>query len=288
MLVGANKNLEDHILEVLSLRKETTVTDIEEHLKKKNRHATEQGIYRILRKLQQEGVIIKHKKFYGLRLAWLLELSALVDQMENTYLKESYLQQFLPANGKQHTWHFHDLFKMTSFWSQLLLAIAKNSTTKISFNYSPHLWYVPLQAEQEEQFMNTYFREIKKAYMIVGSRSPFDKHTLTVMNKHNTQEERYLASTSSEHISKNPSDYLDIIDDYIVSIKLSPKATKAIEELCEKATPLRPDELYQIHKMCNKDMKSKIILKNNHQKAEIYRKKFKKIFGPISVSATRG
>lgn len=282
MLVSANKNLEDSIIEILTVKKELSEKDIQEHLLKKGSAPTIQGIYRVLRKLQKEGVLVKHKKFFSLRLAWLLELSGLVEKMEGTYLKESYLSQFLPAPGTQLTWNFTDLFKMNSFWSQLLLALAKKSTSKVAFNYSPHLWYVLLQEEQEEQFMNTYFPQLKHAYMVIGSRSAFDKYTLTLSNSIDKKEQRYLASSPSEYITKNRSEYLDIIDDYVLTVKLDKETANKIEEICQESSPLIKKNMLQVYRLYNKQAKCKIILRHNPEKAQKYKNKFAKIFGPIS------
>ncbi len=281
MLVSASKNLEDSIIEILTIKKELSEKDIQDSLLKKGSTPTVQGVYRVLRKLQKEGIVVKHKKYFSIRLAWLLELSRLVEKMESTYLKESYLSQFLPAPGKQLTWNFTDLFKMNSFWSQLLLALAKKSTSKIAFNYSPHLWYVPLQEEQEEQFINTYIPELKKSYMVIGSRSEFDKYNVNLMNSIDKKEERYMASSPSEYISKNPSEYLDIIDDYILTVKIDKETTRTIEEIFQESSPLFKKKILPIHRIYTKKTKGKIILKNNHQKAKKYKNKFAKIFGPI-------
>ncbi len=282
MLASAYKNLEDSIIEVLTVKKELSEKEIQEYLFKKGYAPTVQGIYRVLRKLQKDGALVKHKKYFSLRLAWLLELSELVAKMEDTYLQESYLQQFLPLQEKQITWGFTDLFKMSSFWSQLLIAMAKKSTSKIAFNYSPHLWYVPLQAEQEEQFLNSYMPELKASYMVIGSRSPFDKYNLMLMNGIDAKEQRYMASSASEYIQKNRHQYIDIIDDYVLTVQIDKKIAEKIEEICQYPTPHPQKNIFQIDRIHSKRTKCKITLKHNPQKAEKYKKKFAKIFGPIS------
>lgn len=98
MFLGDNKNLENIITLLLAKHGELEAENIWKKIKPE---ISIQGIYRVLRKLQKEGVIIKAKQKYSLRIPWILDLSDLINKTEKIYLQEKYIAKFLPTKNKQ-------------------------------------------------------------------------------------------------------------------------------------------------------------------------------------------
>lgn len=282
MLLGVKKNLEDHIIVCLSRGGNQTVKQIGQWLVKKHAiHVTEQGIYRVLRKLHDDGIVVKEKNLFSLRIPWLLDLSALVDRMQETYLQESYLREILPEEGERYSWYFTDLTKMNSFWSQLLLAMAKKSDSSIALNYSPHLWYELTQQEQEAQFQRVFFDTIRAAFTIIGNKTFLDKYSATILSDEYKKNQYYFADPGSVLIDKNASLYIDVVDDYVLCTKMDQDISDHIDRLYQETTPhtdLHSTNLLDI--FANK-ARIKMVLRRDPKKAAIYRKRFEKIFGPL-------
>ncbi len=283
MILALQNKLEDSLLEIFASHKNMSVKQITLLLKKMGKSSTEQGIYRVLRKLQKDGIIVKLKNQYNIRIPWLLEVSALMEKMEYTYLAGEYFHELVPKGKEKYVWKFSNIFKMCNFWSELLIAVAKNtkSKNKTALNYSPHLWYVLIQKEQENQFINSYLSEIEKSYMIIGSRSPLDKHSLTLFAPQNPKEQRYLAS-EQEYIEKKRSTYIDVIDDYIIHTSFDKVTTNAIEKFYQENTLEQLGDGPAFHHIWMRRIKGKITVQKNKAKARTYSKKFQKIFGPLS------
>lgn len=280
MILAAHHKLEDSILEIFAFQGNLSVKQVIIVLRRKGKNVTEQGVYRVLRKLQNDGIIVKTKNYYNIRLAWLVELSEIIKQMEKTYLHETYLEQFLPQENEKYVWHFSDLDKMNNFWSQILIALSKHSKRRIALSYSPHLWYLIGQKTQENQFTESYMAGLKKSYFIVGGRTYLDKFSLTLFEKPTGKEQRYLA-TESEYIEKRRSLAIDIIDDYVLSTNLDKKTTAIIEKIFQDSDTLKQVDEKSIQEMWKRKIKGKIILKKDSRKSREYYRKFEKIFGPL-------
>lgn len=280
VILSAHNKLEDSILEIFAFRGNLNVKETIILLKHKGYTATEQGVYRVLRKLQKDGIIVKTKNYYNIRLAWLMELSDFIKQMEKTYLHERYLDQFLPEEKEKYVWHFSDLHKMNDFWSQILIALSKHSKKRIVLGYSPHLWYLIGQKKQESQFTESYMTNLKKSYFIVGGRTYLDKYCLNNLDKQSGKEHQYLAS-ESEYIEKKRSLYMDVVDDYVLCTTLDNETTQIIEKIFEDSNTLKTIDELTIQKLWKRKIKGKIILKKDSKKARHYYKKFEKIFGPL-------
>ncbi len=281
MILALQNKLEDAILEIFASHKNLTVKDLVILLKKMAKPSTEQGIYRVLRKLQKDGIIIKFKNQYNIRIPWLLEVSALMEKMEYTYLGGDYFKELVPKGKEKYTWKFSNIFKMCNFWSEILIAVAKNSKNKIALNYSPHLWYVLIQREQENQFVNSYLSEMEKSFMVIGSRSPLDKYSLSLFAPNNPKEQRYLAS-EEEYIQSKRSAYIDIIGEYIITTSFDETTTKAIEKFYEENTPESLGNSVAFHHIWMRRIKGKISVQKKKNQSTRYYKKFEKIFGPLS------
>lgn len=281
MILAAHHKLEDLILEVFAFHTNLSVKQVIILLRRKGQNVTEQGVYRVLRKLQKDGIIVKNKNFYNIRLAWLVELSDLIKQMEKTYLHEKSLEQFLPQEQEKYTWHFSDLYKMNNFWSQILIVLSKHSHKKLGLSYSPHLWYVlGGNINQENQFTESYIAGLKKSYFIVGGRTFLDKHSLTLFDKVTEKEHRYLAS-ESEYIEKKRSIFIDIVDDYVLTTTLDAATTQHIEKLFANSDTLKQVDQEALDQLWKRRIKGKIILQRSAKKTKTYYKKFEKIFGPL-------
>ena len=282
MLLGAHTQLEDHLLVIFAKKGALTVHEITQHLKKRERTATIQGIYRVLRKLQRNGVVIKEKQRFSLRIPWVLDLAELVTDMENTYLTDRYLGQLLP-NDKQpkRSWRFTQLAKLNDFWSQILLAMAKMSQTKISLDYSPHTWYELLQMSQEHQFIKTYYGNLKREYVIVGSTSFLDKYTYRTWGEDIMAHNRTYFAAPEYRIIKDPSKYVSVMDDYVLVVKLDKDTVKRIEDLYTSVIAQEQVDIPLLTDALSKPVNARIVIQKHPQKAKQIYRKFEKIFGPL-------
>lgn len=281
MLTSNQLTAEDTIVHFLSKGGNKTAQAILDHLHQKQHKITLQGAYRILRKLEETGVIIKLKKTYSLKIAWLLDLSALVQTMEGTYLQQHFAANLIPVDDKAKiSWHFNDLQKMNNFWCQILLSLAHINTLGYSLSIAPHIWLERLHLEhQENQFRKNYLSLVKE-YCLVESKSFLDTYINKKQNDKNNNEEYFLAS-KDQYISKQRNKYIDVIGDYIVTVTFDKKATQLLDTEYERIKSLDDVLSFDVSRIFTRSMRIKLLLKKDIKQATNYRRKFNRLFGPL-------
>src|SRR3989344_6358138 len=177
-MIKERKNLSQYIIQSLSSQQFIEVSQL---LKKvaetSGKDYSIQGLYKELKKLQEEGVLFKLGNQYSLRLPWVLDFISLADTISATYIERPQLPLILPEINKKEIWHFTDLLKMNDFWSHVLLALLQESKRKILLGYNPHPWFHLVQTNQEEQYIKSLKLAESKLYLIIGGDFFLDRWT---------------------------------------------------------------------------------------------------------------
>jgi hypothetical protein len=278
MILGGNKNIENSIITALSEQGSSAVEDIEDFIQRHKNTSSVQGIYRALRKLQKEGVIIKEKSKYSLKIPWILDLSKLVRSMEETHLNDGYLKKLLPEKNKK-TWVFNHLEKAHDFKIQIMLALAKISQYKISLAFYPHSWFEVINAWQTAQFKKNFFSFINHQYTVIGGQGFVDRYASRI-TKNLQQETTYLAP-QHDRIEKTRQTYINIIDDYVLCTTVDEETAKNIDIIYQNIINEDDMHLLEIFETFNHDTKIKMTIKKDPCHAGSYRKKFENLFGPL-------
>ncbi len=148
MLLGLNSELENMIILTLSQAGTMPADKILSTIQQRGKTTTLQGLYRVLKKLQQERIITKEKHNFSLRLPWVIELGQFVEQLEQTYFDSTHLAKLLPSStSEKRIWRFNNLLKMVEAWMQLIMAMAKASEEKTMFTAAPHQWFALINLE---------------------------------------------------------------------------------------------------------------------------------------------
>jgi DNA-binding PadR family transcriptional regulator len=282
MLLGDRDLIENHIIRGLATHGTRTAEQLTKHMKHGQKRVSIQGVYRVLRKLENQNVITKEKRYYSLRISWLLDLLGLVDKMEETYLNDEYLKQLLPtADKKRRTWTFTNLFKMNDVRTHLLLALAKQSEKGISLQYAPHDWFGIMQMKQSQQFKKTFLEKIRASYIVVGGQTFVDQYMKAITINPNS-EQVYMAPPE-DYIHDKRTIYVDVIDDYVMTLKIDEETAKNIDTLYWSITSEDDMHLLDIFETFMSKVKVKLTIKKDPRAAGSYRKKYVQLFGPLKT-----
>ena len=282
MLLGNNDNLENTLLLALSENKVATVSQVLEELKRRKLKPTIQGIYRVLRKLQIEGIVVKERENYTIRIPWILDLGDFVKNVEDKYLKSAYFKNLIPKKEKEKlSWNFTSIFKLNDFWSQLAIVLIENSKEKILLNYHPHPWFYLIQSHQEYQYIKTSSEYLKKRYTVIGGREYLDNWAIQFWQRLNIE---YFLAPREKWLTQDRTKNISIIDDCLLIIKYDKNIADEIDSLYKKVKG--PDQLnaQEVLSVFQTRIKGKIILQKNAKTTNLYKKKFEKLFGQIYKS----
>lgn len=286
MVFGTPQSLDNSVIKILATEGNSTAEDMLSTLRRDGHALTIQGMYRVLRRLQDGGVVIKEKMTYTLHLPWIIELTQFVERTEQVYFNEQYLAQLLPTTiGERRIWRFTNLFKIVDIWTHVLLATAKAPTfgpRPTALTITPHLWFAFSHTAHWLQFKKSFLSCVGTQYTIIGSQTFADKY-LNALLKIPSQEHSYL-SPPEDYPEKDRSVYRSIIGDYIISLKLDEETTRLIDTLFLDIKSEEDIRLIDIFELFTGKVRASLVIKKDPVKARRYWKKFERVFGPIDTS----
>ena len=262
MLLGKKKDLKDHIVEAL-IQKNETALSIESYLKDKKVVVTIQGIYKAIRELIADDVVVKEKKTYSISSVWKNKLSEKIAQTYTFKLqpKEKIIYQF---TNIEHT---------DAFWKHIFQDIQSEVRDFPIFHYMPHQYWVLIESrkESEYEYYKRYDREKIYDFNIIGGNTIFDNMF------------RKEISTDYNQIDLNPRadfnrrDHISIIGPYIIVTKVSLKFAREVDALYTNCVDIK--ELKgKIESYFKKSGALTIQVEHNKERADTLRRKMSKNF----------
>lgn len=273
MLLDATPKLEDLIVKLLADKASATASDIQNRLMEDTQEFTIQAIYKALGLLEASGVIVKNKKKYSLRVSWVLDISHLAKKASLNYKNNS--KTHLPKTGRRIIWHFNDLLALNNFWSQILLLAAENTNNRQILTWMPHPWFHLAYSEQEEQYIKSLEITGTKLYLINGGDSFLDHWAEKYWQTNNIE---YSSSQSWFH-DKFKDQYINVVGDFVLTVKLGDKITQEIDNFYQKIGSFDNLDFSEVFRIFGLKVKASMWLENNPEKAQQYRKRFVDYFG---------
>ena len=166
------------------------------------------------------------------------------------------------------------------FRYQLLIALARKVEDSNCLSYTPHLWQILIDKEQELHFEESFLKYINTSFVVSGNRTYLDQFIHSVL-KDSFENKHYYMCFPEERIDNEEYKSVDVIGDYIVTTKFNKDIGQKIQKLFSETKPLEDIDSLNILPICNRGSKIKITLVKNKQKANIYKKRFTRLFGPL-------
>lgn len=262
MIYTKKESLEDRIVRYLILKNQT-INTLNDELRNEKIHATNQGIYKSLRFLIQEEVVVKHKDYFSLNEEWKNKIVNDLQNERNFELSEHESVQF----------DLNSLIHLDQQWKNITLSIQKNLSEFPVFFYNPHdIW--SFLSDSRKKSEELYYKNLLKnkihTFTVNGGDTEFDK----LIKKQ--RENDYFKINLGEEIFKK-TDYITIIGDYITTVRINKKTSELIEK-CFKQSENFIIFQKEIQKLGIEKKKVKLIIERNREKAKKLRKKISKDF----------
>lgn len=257
MLLGIKKTLHDHMIEAL-LGKPMDVSQIQEYLGNRKIPATVQGIYKTLRELIREDVVVKQKKIYLINSIWRKKLEVMVSQ------KPPF--QLFP--GEKTSYEFNKLEHLDMFWKHTITDIQNEFQGFPIFHGDPHnFWYfLPGRQESEAQYYQSFSETKTYVFSLIGGITIFDKN-LKQNYSHDYQQYHF-----DNNYPFNRRDHLSVIGPYIITTRVSVTLARVTDRLYE--TCFTEEELAKkLEPEFKKHGSVTMTVEHNEAKAKSMRKK---------------
>jgi hypothetical protein len=223
MIPSTQPNLEQTLLRALAKEPHLSAATLR-LLASTERRFSQAAVYKVLHKLQHEGVVVRAGAHYSLSLGWVFELLTFADTTAKRYFSESYVRTLIPAAGKRLSWRFSDLIRCNEFWNQLLLALLKQSDTPEVFSWVPYPWFAILDDQRESRLHQAFRMSGRRFYTNFGHAGSLEPIVKKLYNHKNQ-----VISFAKGPLSDSSHTYVDVVGDYLLSVNLASDVSRRIQ-----------------------------------------------------------
>jgi hypothetical protein len=268
------RSVADAIVSLFLIERELTALSLRSLISERYFPVSLRAVYKELGKLLEQGIVIKVRDYYSLSVTWILNLIKLSEQLYTTSVSKKPRVTKLPAEGEKLVWKFHDLQHLDRFWIQLLFLLFEHSTSRTMFVWVPYFWFDLVHLSKDLEAQEAMKVAKNKMYMILGSRTFLDRLPTKYWSR-----EVYEWSYAEGPFEDERSTYYDVIDDWILTVRLQDSTTREIHAFFQKIKSrtdlVRVPEFESI----KIDAPAVVTLQRSKMKAAKFHAKFADFFG---------
>ena len=272
MLFQAQQNLEELLVRLLATKPGLGSDVLRTSLHKAGYNYSVPALYKELRKLQEQGIVVRQKRRYYLSIPWLLEYLSMGKALEAQYLQDPNLALTLPESGKSKRWRFSNLMLLDDFSSHVILKLLAQAKEKIAYSWNPHPWFWIIITSHELSYIKGLKQIESKFYKIIGGGTKLDQWTEKFWQ---SEETRYKFLPQFE---TRRDLYYNVVDDYIASFTLDKGTSEFIDHLYNNTKSYQQLDFSKVIEFFNKKHKLSFVIERNEKKANEIRARFRKIF----------
>lgn len=276
MLFTKDQPIAELIVQELSHSPHLTLEELTKRLTPKlKQKITLQGWYKALKRLIEQGVVIKQKRKYALNISWVVDALQWAHRLKGVYVeKEKERVIALPKKEKEKVvFRFSDLLSMNSFWAHLLVHIASQLARPVIYAYNPHFWFYLAHGEVEKQYNRSLDSFGTKTLIVIGSDSFLDKWNAQFFDKTNI-EYHFLKKPMFPDLGK----YVNYFGEYLIEVKVDKAMAKKIEQLFKNTTSLSDISQLELIALFQEKAPCTITVSKNKRKGEPFKRKIKRYF----------
>lgn len=246
------------------------------HVQEERAGATKQGIYKALRQLNKDKVVLINKKVVSLDVYWLKKVNryvstAFLNIQSNLKTPDSFVHL---EEGDRLQLYFKTPEDMNRYAVNLDLAfIEMLPEVKNTFICNPHQIYIYKSAEEEQEVIKSYTEHVKNLFIVIGSKTSFDRGVVQALENDNVKF-HFLARPMYPKANY----YVGVTGDYIFETRHDKEVTDLIENFYGTHDGFNEKSVAQLGEIMKTPSRNRLTLSRNARKAEALRKKIGRHF----------
>ncbi|MFO0743940.1 MAG: hypothetical protein U0469_02730 [Candidatus Paceibacterota bacterium] len=268
------KKIEDLILEILIEGKISTL-DLIKRILKILPYSSKQAIYKSLKDLRENEIVIYKREEVSLSSLWLKRVSEFLEKAEQEYkVDDGRINILSLKEGEKVSYQFNSFYNTDIFWAHAfnLMYDGTNKDTNVLI-YNPHEWFLLVREESETYLFNKFITDDRKLFNYVPEIDPLDKFVSKYFDQKNI---KYYSN--NKHHFKNKNYYVNVFGDFIIEAWLDKKVSNEIDKFYKETKEFSEEAKVKLLEIVNKKGKSRLQISKNKKKAQEIRKIFEKYF----------
>jgi len=234
---------------------------------------TRQAIYKALRSLLSEEIIIKQKRLILINRVWLSQMRHFITKSERTMGIEKENAIFDPLSFKRKTSiRFKNTESLDIYCGHLILTLADHFKDKPFFFFNHHEWFIYDRPLSETYLYETVAERGYKIFLTLGKDTRLARDFRKGFEKENVQ------IAIDEFYNVPITDYLCVVEDFIIIARYDKKTAEAINKLMTEADVMDENKLAQLSKITTSCRDARIIITRNKLRAQKIRRALAKNF----------
>lgn len=240
--------------------------------------ATKQGIYKALRALIENKIVVKYRKNLMLNQIWLNKVDEFIQETDENYLGKKHSQSIDTLDwiteGSKISYVFKSYDSLDKFHSHIFsLIIKKTDPQSPLFVYNPHEWFVlKTDLKENEDYLFDWLKErSRQLYFTIGHDTLLDKN----FRKNYSSAEVEIAIDEKTNYPENY--YINVIGNYVIEMKNNKEFAEKLHAIYT-STEDEEGAGEMIKKLLKTKHKIKMILSCDSQRAKKLKAKLGKNF----------
>lgn len=250
-------------------------------LSKGETRPTLQGIYKSLRLLRKQQIVILHNREAVLNSAWLAELQrfALLSEYSSRRPTASETGHVLQMrDGDRITYEFRNPVQVDIFWNHVLY-ILFDALPGLDrwYAYASHCWFL-IGRRKEELALQDYMNARGIRYLFTsGHRMSLDRFVAKYFN--GTTSQYYMGGVPLfKNRTNNLGIVLNVFGDYIIEACYDKHITEQIENFYKRTSDVTPENIKELEQIVSQRSRIKFVISKNSVKAKKLSITFEKFF----------
>jgi len=263
------KSIEELVFDLLQ-KGSISINELIKEINRKRNSATKQGVYRVLRKLNEEEKILIHNKNVSLNLHYLKKMSNFFTLAEHFYLpKNLNANDFLNLSDKEKiSYNFKKVDMLDAFWTHIFYMLNEVVDSKNPiYIYNPHEWFAYARKDTDDAVIESNKNKSRQILLTLSNNDYLDKDFIKTMRSDTLQ-----CNINTKKIFKKDNYYLSVLSDYIIEVFLDEKISKEIDKFFKEIKSIGDKEKEILQNITSKNGKNKLIISRDKKKVEVLKK----------------
>jgi len=276
MLAVAPQTIAQAILAVFATTPTVRIERLHRAINAQFMGCSQRAVYKEVAKLVEQGIVIGVGGNYSLSLTWILSLNQLSERFYSQAVEPAALSHCLPLTGKRVSWKFRDLQHLDRLWLQLMFLLFELSESRRMFVWVPYFWFDLVHFQKDLEAQEAMKVAGNKMYMILGNDSFIDRLPTKYWSR-----QVYEWSYAKGPFENERSTNYDLIDDYILTVKLDQRTTNAIDTFFRSVRSKSDLGRIREFETIKTSAQATLTLEHSPRKAKVLRRKFLDYFGIV-------
>lgn len=262
MIFTKNESIEDRVIRLLA-EAPGSVSEIWRKIASQGQPVTLQAVYKAVRQLLADSVIVKSKQQCMISAEWRVTLGRLMSA-----------QRDLPelSSGESVSYSFRNLESLDAYWKHLVFSLEAKLSNFPVYIYNPFGIWIHLSGRyaSESSYLKEFTEKKKLGFLLLGNKYATDAQLKREFQSDFLQIATQNLLTFSKH-------YISIFGNHIVTTKFEKRFYGEVTQLYKTVQDVQ--ELSRRLKwVLTKPWQTKLILECSPKKATSLRKKFSRNF----------